>query len=321
MSTELAVITPEIIKAKFNIALTEAGFQKVQDKVNALVINEDNVQVISDTINEVKALVKVIEKKHEEGKKPYWEAGKLWDVAKNDFLRVINGIVDPVNVKYTALCKEIQRKQEIQDKENARIAKIKKGIEDNTLSFSSQIAGCITIKDLLSIERLINLEKTRKDKYSEFITEAEERFNSLNEAVKLQKDSIKELEALKNVDINDDAAVLAAEDKKEAITARIEENKVVVQQDAVNSFTKISSNYIPIAHTIYPPVKARRTTWEIELVDTKEALKKAPSLLTISLNKDAARLVYNALKDSGAIAKDAKEYTLNGIRYYERQLF
>ena len=70
-----------------------------------------------------------------------------------------------------------------------------------------------------------------------------------------------------------------------------------------------------MAEEIIADTKFRRS-YNIEIVDEKEAIKKAKDLIEITINKTAANVVLNTLKDTGAF-KDKSEVIVNGIKYSE----
>lgn len=57
MNTENTQL-PANITAKFNLALS--SFQKIQDKANELVFNEDNLDEIQDFLNNIRKVEKAV---------------------------------------------------------------------------------------------------------------------------------------------------------------------------------------------------------------------------------------------------------------------
>ena len=89
-------------------------------------------------------------------------------------------------------------------------------------------------------------------------------------------------------------------------------NSVKVQEEALNN---APIDFVPVAEEVFADTKFRRT-YTIEIFDEKEALKKAKDLLEITVNKNAANIVLNTLKDTNAF-KDKSEIIVNGIKYSE----
>jgi hypothetical protein len=312
---------PAAITGKFNIALTQSGFQKIQDKANSLVIDEDHIEEVGTFLKDARKIAKAIEETHKKGKEHLLREGKQWDTAKKDFLKVFDDIIAPVSNKYANVCTEISNRKRREEEERQRIANIKSGIETNAVAFASIIAGCKTAEELTAIEKKINLEKTRKEKYEELLPVAVLRFTELNKLLAAQKITVKNLEetsrqkheALAN---GDDAKAIELTEKEEELTGQVEDNKVSVQEAVVNqSMENFTTGYTP---TISPDVKARRTTWKFEMVDQKEVMKRNPELLVISLDDEKVKEKLKTLRETDVL-KGKTELTLNGIRYYEEK--
>jgi hypothetical protein len=324
MAKATAVIeVPAKITSHFNIAKTQAGFQKIADEVSNLVYNEDNMAQILEVVNKVRAINKKIEEVHKNGKEAALLEGRQWDLAKNTFLDENNALIATPIEKYKALAAEVAERQQKEENEKRRVQAIANGIETNAVAFAASIAACQTTEELLAIERKINLEKTRKDKYDEFLPNAITRFNELNAILKVQKQNVAELERLRTMQAaarlnEDDQAVIDLMEQEEHLESKIEDHKIIVQEAAVNQSMNepVYASFSPV----YASVKAKRTTWKFEMVDTREVMKKNPELLVIELDDAKVKERMNGLKDSG-VFMDKTEYTLNGIRYYQEKTF
>lgn len=316
------VITHEMVLAKMNIALTkkQLSVQKLQDEADELEFTEDNIPVISNYLTKLNTIDKVTEEVHKETKAPFLEAGRICDAAKNSNLAITAAIRTPVKAKFDKVCADVERRKreaaEIVAKEKAIVA----GIESNVISFSSKIAGCVTNDELLSVERLINLEKSENNakKYGNFHLQAIEKYDLvLKPILKDQKEKIKQRELLRKqieeAEDKDDVVTLdILNDKIDKIDDDIIQNSVKVQEEALNN---APIDFVPVAEEIFVDTKYRRT-YTIEIFDEKEALKKAKNLLEITVNKNAANIVLNTLKDTNAF-KDKSEIIVNGIKYSE----
>jgi vacuolar-type H+-ATPase subunit I/STV1 len=246
----------------------------------------------------------------------------MWDTVKREYTKMVDDIASVPKEKYAKLCQDVLTRQRQAEAERVRVQSIKDGINNNVMAFSKQISECKTSQELISLERMINLEKGKSSKYQEFIGEAKERLESLTALIKQQKEIIKESVALveklaKAVEENDDETIVALSDKKEELTSRIEENQILVQEQAINSTL---NNQLETATEVFPIVKARRTVWSFEGLNLKETMKKAPHLLVISLDEKKVKESLQILKDSGQL-EGKTEFVLNGIRYFESKSF
>ena len=320
MSEQLQV--PAAIQGRFNIALTESKFQQLQDKANKLVYNEDNLSEISEFLKNLRTVKKAIDETHKDGKADALKIGRDWDAAKNSFTAMVVAIEEKPQSEYSRICRDVEDRRLKAEQEKQRIANIKQGIESNALRFATDIAGCTTSESLSSVERLINLEKGRKEKYQEFIDDAVLKFNELNALLATQKVEVRKLEEIRKQEADakikgDEEKMIALQLKREASENKIEEAKIVVQETAI---AQSVNTQVEVAEVVLPTVAARRTTWKFELVDEKEAMKKAPQMLIVSLNDERAKEVLKTLKDTNQL--DGKtEYILNGVRYFEQKTF
>jgi len=311
MTQQIQTGLPEVIEGKFNITLTQSNFQKLADEASHLIYNEDNVEKIAEFLKKTRAVKKAIGETHKVGKSEALKVCQDWDSAKRVFEAVVDGIDAAPQREYIKL------------REKERVEQIKQGIESNALLFAKKISECVTLEQLTGLERMINLEKTRKDKYGEYLPDAISRFSELNSILAQQKVTVKELEdleqqRLKAIQEKNDEELLKIEEKKEEATARVEEAKVVVQETAINQ--SINSSIPEVAQEVLPQIKARRTTWKYELVDAKVVMAKAPTLLVFELNDDRVKEVLKTLKDTDQLSGKT-ELVLNGIRYYEEKTY
>lgn len=313
---------PAVITGKFNLALTEGKFQHLADEAASLVFNEDNLDKIKDFLAKVRKGEMVVENTHKVLKAESLQYGRDCDAGKNAFLGMYEKIKSHAQTEYTKICQDVLRRQQQQKAEEFRIKTIKTGIETNSIVFAKQIAECTTSLQLTNIERTINLEKTRKEKYMEFLDEAVTKYSELNTLLASQKVTVKQLEENARLQEqakkdNDDAALLKLQEEQEKQEAKIEEAKVVVQETAINQAMK---EEVPVARTVFPTVTAKRTTWRFEVVDQKEVMKKSPELVVFSIDEEKVKSNLKLLKDSGQL--DGKtELVINGIKYFEHKSF
>lgn len=314
---------PAVITGKFNISLTEGKFQQLADEAAALVYNEDNLEKIKEFLTRVRKGEKAIEETHKLLKADALQFGRDCDAGKNAFLGMYEGIKSKPLQEYTRMCEDIQKRIAAAAQEKLRVDSIQNGIESNAILFAKQIADCSTTLQLTAIESKINLEKTRKEKYQEFLPDAVKRFTELNTILAHQKKTVKQLEENARLQeeakkANDDAALLKLKEEQEQQEAQIEENKTVVQETAIQQ--SVNATPVQYAQEIIPTIKARRTTWTYEVVNEKEVMKKSPELVIFTLDKDKVKAMQKTLKDSGQL--DGKtEFVINGIRFFEEKTY
>ncbi len=320
-SNNLPAITQITVTGMMNIALTQQqlSVQKIQDEINSLEFNEDNLEKMSDLLIRLKKAKKVVEETHKTVKKPYADAGKICDTAKNSQIEIIEQLEAQVAPKHAQICAVIEKRKQDQAAEKLRVDTITGGIENNVLQFASQIAACDTNDKLLSVERAINLEKSpsRKAKYMEFHDKAIERYdNVLLPLLKDQKQKIKEREdVLRQIqeaeDANNPQKLDELHGKKDQIENEILQNQVDVQQNALN---QPSIFEIAIAEEVLPDIKTTNRI-SFEIVNLAVVVKKCPELLDVSIKFKDAQKVAMALKEAGTF-KEKEEVVVNGIRFF-----
>lgn len=322
MSTKL--VTIDSAKVSLNLSLTKVqlGVQQINDAESKLVYNEDNLDEIRKFIENARKAAKSVEDERVLLKAPYFEAGKAIDAAAKDIVSQFSPALERAVNKLTQISKEIEAKRLREHQEKARVDGIKNGINANLASFSQSIAACETSQQLIDIERRINLEKANKNKYAEFYDEAVASYSTLNAILTTQKEKVRELEdakaQLEAAKVSDDdEKIIQLTEKVESVAESVELNKVKVQDAAFEIQT--SPEPIPETQTVFPTVKARRTTWKWEVVDLKETAKKMPDWVVTSANDTHIDAYLKAKRAEGLNGQT--EFTTAGIRFYEEKTY
>jgi hypothetical protein len=316
--------TKEIVIGKMNLALTKAtlGIQMLHDLESHLVYNEDNIESISDFLTKARKAKKIIETEHKDIKEPYLKECQTIDESKREMLSLVEGVLNTSTAKYTTLCQEIENRKRLAEQERQRKINIQSGIDSNMISFSGRIAGCTTNEELISIERLINLEKANKSKYQEFHEQAVEKYESLTALIKSQKENIKEAIRLEKERLDaekkgDEEKLIALQEQQEKLTEKTDELKITVQESAINSSL---NTVVETATEILPEVKVRRSSWDFEVVDIHTVVKKMPSWTKIELVEDKIKEFIKASKDSWN-DEGGEERIINGIKFFIRKTY
>ncbi len=317
--------TKEVVIGKINIALTKAelGVQLLHDAESKLTYNEDNLQSIGEFLAKSRRAVKVINDTHTAIKAPFLKECQTIDESKREMLQLVNEVIDKANGKYTTLCQDIEKKKKLAQEEFERKQRIQDGISANMISYSTRIANCKTNDELITIERLINLEKGNKNKYAEFLEQAVTKYESLTSLIKIQKENIKESEKLEAQRLeaekaNNQEQLIAIAEKQEKISAQTEELRVEVQESAVAQ--SLYSNSVTEAVEILPEVKTRRQTWDYEILDIGMTVKKMPSWTKVELVEEKVNEFLKANKDLWK-EENREEVILHGIKFYIKKSY
>lgn len=315
-------LTPETIKASIGLMLTKqhGNYQQTVEQLRGMHVGEDNVEQVQQVMRNINAFLKTIEDRRKAEKEPYLEQGRVIDKAYKDFAAPIEEVKTLIQPKLNAVAQEKLRKEQEELQKKQKDQQVIDSINNFILNNSMQIAAATTNDQLLSIERLINLEKANKSKYGEQLPLLIERCNELTGKIKEQKGLVKQKEQLEEAKkaaekAGDDQKLDELKNKEQEIEEKIAENTILVQEQATNSIIHSEEEESNGAGT-----KARRTVWKAELINAKEAMKKAPEMLDIALNTEKVRESINMLKSTG-LFKGKTEYVVNGIRFYEEKTF
>lgn len=310
-----------VIKQKFQIQLL--NLEKLVQDINNLVVSEDTLEDNRVKINEFGKTVKDIEKLRVELKEPSLAEGRRVDSVAKELTKLINDALDPKIKSLQVIAKQMADKKAKQDLEDKRIEGIKTGIANNILSFSQKIGIAESTKDLIDIERIINLEKGRKEKYAEFYDDFMAKLTPVYDLIKVQKGNFETLEnakkELETTTTNNDFENL---DKAEEnlITAQqtVSQNSIAVQEIALETVTKVEE--VVRVQPVFSTISARRTTWEFEIHDQVELLKRSIELCEVSLKKEKVKLLLNEMKENGTL-NNKEEYIQGGIRYFKKVIY
>lgn len=318
---DLVKVTPELAKAKMNLALTKVNktFQDLNNKVATIVPNEDNLQLMAETIADAKKIEATLEEAFKAGKNPYWEACKSWDEAKKDLLKMKSDAISATEIKYNELCKAIEARKQKAKEDEAKDKAIQDGINTNVLAFSNKITACKTNKELIAAEASINLERSRTTKYGKHMPLLLSKLDELGTLVKTQKATVQKLEAIQAEktaaeEAGDDGKLLDLMDQEELVTAEVQQNRINTEEKIVNSTTAYSSP-IATAQEVFPEIKGRRQ-WKMEIVDEAKAYKAG--VLTVEIHAESAKKRMAELREKNP---KATEFIETGIRYYETKIY
>lgn len=323
------ILTIEVAKTKLNIALTtmETSVQKLLDTEKELIYNEDNLVKIKDFIDKGDKALKTVIQKHKDLKAPAWQECQIWDNSLRAIKADIETPLARAQTKYTKLCKDIaarKAQEELERKEKEAITTLRSNF---IINYSQKIASTDKLDDLTAIEREINLETARKDRYKDQLEDFKADCVPIRELLKNRKEQVKklvELEEKRKVaeESGDDEAILKLEEQKEVISEHISEGAIKVQEKAVSLS---SSGYSGGSYAVqqFPSIKAKRRQWEFEIADLDKLYKENPELVELvprtdkikELMKEKGKELSDKRKESGD-KNPITEFTVGQIRFY-----
>lgn len=311
-------LLPAFVEGRVALDLmkAEGNYQQTLKQVLEYEVDESNFEEAQGLNKKVIKWLSFVEDHRKDEKNPYLEAGRIIDAAHKKFATPFEEAKNQLQAKINVVGKRMQDAAQKIRQEQERVEGIKNTINAFILESSAKIAAATTTEQLLSIERLINLEKGNKSRYQDHLPLLIERSNELTAKIKEQKELVKELEKTEQ---EAQAALQSGNDEKaqellqktEFLGAKIEENSIIVQETASKSVitTEIVAPEIDMPST-------RRKVWKFEVQDIKETMKKRADLLDVSLNHKAVNEVLKTLKDTGVL-NGKSEYVLNGIRFFQ----
>lgn len=312
-------MTAQLMELKINVELAKRKLTVADLETRALKVvkNEDNLKEMSALLKDLDAIDDVAEETHKLLKTPIIESGKAADAGKKLVFENTERIRQMVKPDYDRLLADVDTRQRNAIQKERQEKAIKKGIEDTAATFTKRIIEAKTKKDLLDVERLINLEKSpsKTRKYGEFHPQMIKRFNEvLLPLVSSQKKNFTKRSAL-NGELEEavsDMETVEVDKLKGSIDILAEE---ITQNQAVAEDI-LSQEFFPVEEVeeVLPEFRTKRTDISFELADATIALKKVPNLLKVTLDNKAIRAVAKKMKEDG-LFEGKEELIVDGIKY------
>lgn len=314
------VLTPEIVKSKLQIALTKAeqSIQALHNAESELVYNEDNLELIKRFVDSCKAAEKVVDEERIKMKEPYLKGGRAVDDGAKLVSNELNAIKVKANEEYQRICRDVERRRQEAEREQQRVAGIRSAMDEFKIAYSVKIADAKTSKELVDIERRINLETANKTKYQEFLPEFVEDCKAIRSLLTGQKEKVREIEELERqanlaAQNGSDEQILEIMEKKEALESEIAETRINVQETASQQATKPTET----ATVIIPMIpKGGRRLCKWVLVDEKAATKKGWT--TVVPNKE---LIDKYLDENRDKILDETGFVEGGVKFFVEKRF
>lgn len=319
---EVAVMRPtqEIITARFNKELTKLSFQEALNGLSKFEVTPDSIPAAQLKLKGARAFITKMKEIHAQGKADAWSECKMWDKALTDLTKPLNDVLAAKDAEVQKVAQKAAEDAEKLRRENLRVDNIKKSIDAFIFEQTNAIVSAKTPEAIISIEKLIGSHKANSSRYAEFLPILIERVNELTPLLKNQKEHIKELEEINKQKAaalieGDDAKVLELQDQQEAVSDKIEETKVIIQETAISGAIQ-PADVISLPTTVFAP-KPRRSQWTYEVVDEKKAF--AAGMLVCEINKEKAK---EKLEDIKKNTPEGKEETIiDGVRYFLQKTF
>lgn len=308
-----------IVKAAFDLEAARVNYQELLQYISGLEISRENVN--DDITKEARDVLKALtESKDAQSKEPLqWHRDimanykSLHDPLEESIKRVLGD-------KKT-LSLKIQEESRIQLAEQSRINNAKSAI----ITFVNQVAVLIseakTDDEIVSIEKKIGLEKTKKNVYQEFLPDLITQCDGLRPQIKTQKETVRELQKVveeERVALEIGDAVSAAElrGKREHYEQIIQETGIRIHETAFEQASTIEI----VAPEVMDTAPKGRTNWKWRVDDIKLLQKKMPHLVKLVPDEIAIGSLLATKRLDGSL-KDKLEETLFGLTFYNDKSF
>lgn len=308
-----------VIKAGFDLEANKKNYQALLQNLAGITITPDNVN--EDLTKDAREVLKALtDKKDEESKEPL-----QWH---KDIMAVYKSLSSPIQEHVERIAEEkksvatvLAKEKAMQLAEQTRIANAKTAIVDFINKVANMIANAKSDDDVVSIEKMIGSEKTKKSVYQEFLPDLVIQCDELRPQIKTQKENIRELQKVqedekKALDSGDIIAATELRGKKEYFEQVIQETGIRIHEKAYDQAVTIDI----VAPEAIDAIPKGRTNWKWRVDDIKLLQKKMPHLVKLVPDEDAIEVLLSTKKQDGSL-DDKMEEKWNGITFYNDKSF
>lgn len=321
----LSTVNETSIKASMSIEMQRGKFEEIKQRVANLKYTTlpEDFQEVANVCADLKKLKDAIFDKHAADKKRYWDICKLYDKVKKDYTDMIDEILKKPESERIRLTKEIEEKTEADKREKARVDGIKEAISKNILYYTEKFTACESKEEFLKLQASVNLGRTRKNDFQEFLPDYIAELDKLNDLINKAKERVEKINSLKSI-INSE---LADEDTKleaEAKLQEAEDEREEVAVKALENSMNVSTQPITYYHASpdLPKAGSKRRNLKIKITDAAKAIKHYPELVEVSLNAQKSKELIESLKNEKKVSLDmTSEYEVNGISVFIEKVY
>jgi hypothetical protein len=308
-----------IVKTKFDNEAAKVNYQATLQNLAAITVTRDNVN--EDLTKTGRQILKSLEEEKDlqskEPRKWHEDIMEVYKSLKNPLEEHIKRIGEEKKVIATQVQKEINQQQQ----EQARIMAAKNAIIEFCNKVALSISNATTDDDIVSIEKLIGLEKTKKTVYQEFLQELIDKCDALRPQIKTQKENVRQLQTLKEqeeaaLESGDVVAAAEMRGKKEYFQQVVHETGLQIHETA---FMQASAVDV-IAPEIIDQAPKGRSNWKWRVDDIKLLQKKMPHLVKLVPDDEALDLLLKTKKADGSLVGKEEE-VMFGVVFFNDKTF
>jgi hypothetical protein len=308
-----------IVKASFDLEATKLNYQHLLQNLSAITVTRDNIN--EDLVKDGREVLKALEaEKDRQSAEPLqWHRDVM--VVYKDAKTPIEEQVNRILAEKKALAAILKSEQDAQIAEQNRINAAKAAIVNFCNSVAVKISEANTDDDIVSIEKMIGLEKTKVKLYQEFLPDLILQIDGLRPQIKEQKETVRKLQQAiedekKAIETNDLVALTSLKEKKEYLEQEIAERGIRIHEKAFEQASTIEI----IAPETAESVPKGRTNWKFRVDDIKFLQKKMPHMVKLVPNDEAIKLQLETMKKDGSLTnQDSVQW--NGVTFFNDKLF
>lgn len=308
-----------LIKASFDLEANKRNYQILLQNLSSTTVTNDNVN--EDLTKDGREILKELEKKKDEDSVAPRQWHKNIVAACKELSEPIQAEIDRILAEKKVVALKIQEDTRKQQEEQNRIANAKQAIVNFVNKVANLIKTATTDDDIVSIEKMIGSEKTKKNLYQEFLPDLVIQCDGLRPQIKDQKENIRELQKLieKEKKAEESGNIVELTDlreQKELIQAVIEETGIRIHEKAYEQAIQIDT----VAPEVADIAPKGRTNWKWRVDDIKLLQKKMPHMVKLVPNDDAIKLQLETMKKDGTLKSQDLAFW-NGITFYNDKTF
>lgn len=309
-------ITKESVKAKATSELTRLNYQNMLKDLVAIRVGPENLKASQETMQAAKKIEKAIDELRVQEKRPFDNDANTVQESFLEFLTPLRNEIKRVATDVGTVNAAQLAEKKLKDDENARLLSVRAAIQTFFNESVLQISDARTDNEIVSVQKRMGTEKSRKGFYKDLMPELESACEKLAPKINERKEDIRKMailqqkseEALKSGDIQ------AATDVKEAaeiLDHKMEEDVLRLQDAAYEATTSIE---VPLVEVTTQTVKGRRL-WRWKVEDIKMLAKKRPELVILQPNAEAIDALLTEKRKDGSL-DEVDEVKIDGLIFY-----
>jgi len=313
--TEVILYDPVAIESKMKLEAARLNIQRVLDGVAAIHWTEENVN--QDLLAPARDAVKKLLEFKDAGKRPHLDANSAYEKAYKEVSTMIIAAAEAKANEKRILAQKIEKERARIEAEKRRIEEIRIHIARFITDYSKRVMEAETPEAIISIEKAIGSQLSRKAFFAEFFDEFVAKIDPIREIIAQRKELIREKNKIvKKLDAADP-------DSKPELSELKEDNEIGLMQNQAELY---QATEIPMFNNTYvgestaPVVVPSRRQWKYEITDLKLLHKNRPDLTEITPNEPAIRQLLSEYRKEGKLQDDG-EISLPGLRFYQDKIY